>query len=209
VLSDSAITRLMAAIDGYPATKVFLAYHEPWWRARGLRAGRSASDLPLRSCYYFGTERRRALGSAGGNSLLMAAYADDDDSRYWSGYERARTDGPRPAPADEDLAATLRQQLELIHGLRVPEPYWSAVVNWSADPFGAAWHLWNVGARSADLIPLARRPVAGLNLHICGEAWSARQGWVEGALTTAERLMEEVFGLPRPAWLSAGAYLGP
>jgi hypothetical protein len=34
-----------------------------------------------------------------------------------------------------------------------------------------------------------------------GEAYSYGQGWVEGALDTAESMIEDFFGLKRPAWL--------
>jgi hypothetical protein len=38
------------------AFKLLLAYERPWWRALGLVAGRSVTDLPIRQVYYFGTE---------------------------------------------------------------------------------------------------------------------------------------------------------
>ena len=52
------------------------------------------------------------------------------------------------------------------------------------------------------------QPITGLTsdriaerVFLCGEAYSVSQGWVEGALNTAERMLEEHFGLPRPAWV--------
>ena len=35
-----------------------------------------------------------------------------------------------------------------------------------------------------------------------GEAYSFDQGWVEGALDTAESMLQDFFGLPCPNWLS-------
>jgi hypothetical protein len=42
----------------------------------------------------------------------------------------------------------------------------------------------------------------------CGEAYSDHQGWVEGALYVAERMLEEHFNLERPSWLDPSYYLG-
>jgi hypothetical protein len=54
-----------------------------------------------------------------------------------------------------------------------------------------------------------RRPIPDANLHVCGESWSTGQGWVIGALNTAERVLERQFGLGRPSWLPRSVYLGP
>lgn len=48
-----------------------------------------------------------------------------------------------------------------------------------------------------------RRPVADCDLFICGEAYSCAQGWTEGALESAEAMLEEHFGLDRPGWAGA------
>ena len=46
-----------------------------------------------------------------------------------------------------------------------------------------------------------RHPVADQEIYIVGEAYSYEQGWVEGALNTAESMLEQFFGLSKPAWL--------
>ena len=50
-------------------------------------------------------------------------------------------------------------------------------------------------------MPKIRQPVPGEDVFVCGEAYSINQGWVEGALHTAELMLEEHFGLDRPKWL--------
>jgi lysine 2-monooxygenase len=59
------------------------------------------------------------------------------------------------------------------------------------------------------VIPRIRKPLADANLYVCGEAWSTSQGWVEGALNTSERVLQDHLGLPRPPWLGPGVQLGP
>ena len=54
-----------------------------------------------------------------------------------------------------------------------------------------------------------RQPVPGANVHLCGEAYSASQGWVEGAINTAERVLDTQFGMKRPSWVSPSYSFGP
>ncbi len=52
------------------------------------------------------------------------------------------------------------------------------------------------GARvQRDRAARAEEPV-----YLCGEAYSRYQGRVEGALATAEDLLQSKFGLPSPSW---------
>ena len=44
------------------------------------------------------------------------------------------------------------------------------------------------------------------NLHLIGEVFSHNQGWTEGALETAEHLLQEVMGFERPQWLDKKDY---
>jgi monoamine oxidase len=47
------------------------------------------------------------------------------------------------------------------------------------------------------------KPVPTVPVYVCGEAYSNGQGWVEGALETAELVLQEHFGLGAPAWVPA------
>ncbi len=79
--------------------------------------------------------------------------------------------------------------------------------DWSRDPFGGAYHTWRVGERSWEVMPRIRKPLPG-PLFICGEAWSLDQGWINGALQTAERVLRDHFGLQQPGWLPGSVPLG-
>jgi len=47
-------------------------------------------------------------------------------------------------------------------------------------------------------------------VHICGESYANQQGWVEGALTSAEHVVQRYFNLPTPPWLGPQDYfIGP
>jgi monoamine oxidase len=91
----------------------------------------------------------------------------------------------------------------------VPDPYWAVAADWRAEPFQGASHRWAVGARSWEVVPFLRRPDPSIPIHICGEAWSDHQGWVEGALRSAERVVRDELGVLAPPWLARDAFLGP
>jgi monoamine oxidase len=63
--------------------------------------------------------------------------------------------------------------------------------DWSKEPFGGAAHCWRPGADSVGArqrlaaFGLRGRPDAK-NIHVCGEAYSGFQGFIEGSLATAE-----------------------
>jgi hypothetical protein len=78
--------------------------------------------------------------------------------------------------------------------------------DWSAPPFGGAAHVWLPGERAdkaassatagCPLIAFSLRGRAAggyaQNVHVCGEAYSGFQGFIEGALRTAEEVVETI-----------------
>jgi lysine 2-monooxygenase len=191
----------LASVTVHPAAKLFLAYDRAWWRDAGLRARRTVSDLPLSKTYYF--DRPEVAGSET-PGLLLASYCDGPSRDAWLALwdGRGLPDDPGPYDADgrwERYAATERQVAEAQRHLRtlherddLPEPSGSAFVDWGADPFGGAWHLWNPGVRSWEVMEELLRPLGERDLYVCGEAYSRSQGWIEGALETAEQVVSRL-----------------
>ena len=79
--------------------------------------------------------------------------------------------------------------------------------DWSAPPFGGAAHVWpprdpntaSPGRNTDDtLVAFSLRgradAVYARNVHICGEAYSDFQGFIEGALRTAEDVVQTIIG---------------
>ena len=54
--------------------------------------------------------------------------------------------------------------------------------------------------RSWEVIPRVEAPLAGL--YVTGEAFSTNQGWVEGALDSAEDVLQTRLGLAPPPLVS-------
>ncbi|MBM3668014.1 MAG: FAD-dependent oxidoreductase, partial [Actinobacteria bacterium] len=193
------------AVTTVPLFHLLLAYERPWWEQLGIADGRSATDLPIQSCFYFGADPDT------GRALAMVGYSSAEAIELWDSYLRPGPPDAEPAPAEPpaEMLVEVTRQLGLLHGIDVPAPYWAQLMDWRGGEFGGASHRWAVGARSWEVIPRMRRPVDGLPVHVCGEAWSGLQGWNEGALRSAERVLRDELELPAPEWMSADAYLGP
>ena len=73
-----------------------------------------------------------------------------------------------------------------------------AIRDWSKDSYiGAACHAWRHGVKSWEV--RERLQAFGLhdapevkNVHICGEAYSDYQGFIEGALRSAEAVVKAI-----------------
>jgi lysine 2-monooxygenase len=214
------VSELREDVLSQAAFKLFLGYESPWWRAIGVRAGRSITDLPIRQVYYFGTERDQPGGHPDNhNSLLMASYNDIGTVPFWKATEndepfqghRVRFLRPKepPVPPSHDpvtqsMVCLAQNQLREMHGqVTLPQPYTAIYHDWTDDPYGGGWHEWKAGVKYIDVMPDIRKPVRTEKVYICGEAYSNCQGWVEGALQTAEKMLQDHFQLVRPDWLPA------
>ncbi len=209
-----------------PAFKLFLGYQYPWWRELGLHAGRSITDSPLRQTYYFGTEGEQpGADPANLSSLLMVSYNDLQSVPFWRGFEAdSPFEGHRsshlapgvcPIPpsqftATRGMVSMAQHLVREVHGLKTLPPPFSAIYHdWTDEPYGGGWHKWKPGVRFDEVARRMRCPIPGEAVHICGEAYSNYQGWVEGALQTSELMLEEHFQLPRPTWVPSDYDLGP
>ncbi|MFT6779236.1 MAG: monoamine oxidase [Paraglaciecola sp.] len=204
------------------AFKMFMAYEQPWWRSLGLVAGRSVTDLPIRQTYYMGTECEQDGGEPTMNSLLMASYNDIETIPFWKGLEKGtafvgfqpnrtecKYEDKEIVPQHEfqitqEMVDAAQLQISVLHNQKgLPKPYSAVYQEWSDNPYGGGWHEWKAGYRIDKIMCQMRHPVADQDIYIVGEAYSYEQGWVEGALNTAESMLEEFFELKIPNWLTS------
>ncbi len=224
VLEQPEVSRLIGSVISQAAFKLFLAYPYPWWKPLGVEFGRSITDMPLRQTFYFQTEGLQpGADPTNMNSLMMVSYNDLGSVPFWKALEEGDPFGGRRnlfAPAHKEVPAheftvtsqmvdAAQQQVREIHGLRfVPEPYSAVYHDWSEDPFGAGWHAWKAGFKFWELMKQVRQPSPKEDVFVCGEAYSINQGWVEGALQTADLVLQEHFGMKPPQWLTPGYNFG-
>lgn len=180
-----------------------------------VQSGRSVTDLPVRQTYYW--PKSDGSPATSGESMLLASYDDGNNIGFWDGLrpQRSQTwklglqhpkiDNPfigvarnknpewdkyeAPEPMVEEVA----RQLQLMHGLsHTPEVKTAAFRDWGEDPFGGGWNSWNIGVKSWEVRDKITNPIDNLPLYICGEAYSDAQGWVEGALQTADIMLSKI-----------------
>jgi monoamine oxidase len=103
--------------------------------------------------------------------------------KNWEGEERQHVPDPHQTTEMERL-------LLRMHGLnQASELLDATVADWSE----GGVHLWNVGSKSWEIMPKMVQPIGDdVPCYICGEAYSTYQTWVEGALQTADFVVEKL-----------------
>ncbi len=116
---------------------------------------------------------------------------DDDEENTDPGNEEGSVWGQYRA--SRRMVAEVARQLQQIHDLNfTPAVRNAAFRDWGDDPFGGGWNSWNIGVKSWEVKKKIINPIEGVPLYICGEAYSDAQGWVEGALQTADMMLAKL-----------------
>lgn len=215
------VRRLIESVQPVPLYKLALCYRQRWWEKLGITQGRSITDLPIRQCYYL-------AGGDGSDAGFIIIYNDGQDKGALAPLRGDPQAYPSPLghdvpthahdecehdalqawcdhPAPASLVKEAHRQLLAMHGLEDhPDlmPYAAAYRDWQTDPYGGGANFW---PRHVDSHQVARQiiqPLIDLPIYICGEAYSHAQGWVEGALATAEHMLQRHLGLKPPSYLA-------
>ena len=182
-----------------------------------VEAGRSVTDLPVRQTYYW--PKNNGKPAVKGEAMLLASYDDGTNIGFWDGLRPQRKQAWREGlphakiekpflgevpkgqadldwyeyTAPEPMVAEVARQLQLMHGLsHTPVVKNAAFRDWGEDPFGGGWNSWNIGVKSWEVKKQIIKPIGNVPLYICGEAYSDAQGWVEGALQTADMMLQKL-----------------
>jgi monoamine oxidase len=229
VLESSKVQHLLGSVQPIALYKMFIGYHYPWWEKAGVTQGRSFTDLPVRQCYYWANNQTPMPGPNSTNAMIMV-YDDSTNVDFWGGlrmspakrvhFQRKTSAAAAQVSTKNPFEARLRQnwqgheapkllvqethrQLMALHNVQyAPDPVEAAYADWSDEPYGGAVHLWNRGYKSWELVDEITQPVRDFPCYICGEAFSTNQTWAEGALQTAEIVLQKRFGLDAPAWVT-------
>ena len=204
------IRRAIDSLVAQQLCKVNLYYTHAWWRDHSetrlpqVRNGGSFTTQPLGSVYVFDPIK----GEDFNGPAALTIYCDWAKTDFWAQLQeigpmfdsQLQREHGAASPqvlfaASVPLVAEATVQLrELFRVIAVPQPVLTSYRLWSgAHEFGHAYHQW---ARGADERAVMRDIVSPMaNVFVCNEAFSDDQGWVNGSLRSADRVLAEGFGL--------------
>ncbi|MFI4955728.1 MAG: flavin monoamine oxidase family protein [Gammaproteobacteria bacterium] len=208
LFSDPEIDNILrSAKSSIPAQKLFFVYDHPWWEEMGLSQGRVQTDLTAQQVYYWGStpEAAMLLASYKDTPATWQEHCDDPKAMFHN-----RDEVPVEVQAPQCVVDMIEAELKQIHSdPHLPMPHTVLYRDWTPLPIGGAFHRWNVGFKSWELIPKIRKPYEHLNLYITGDNYARGTGWIEVALNSSEKLVTTHFGLERARWIPADYDLGP
>jgi len=197
------------SVRGMRLMKIVLYYDDPWWEDGSIEQptfqyGASFTDLPLNAVYPFGS----ITGDPEKSAAALTIYCGDVKINHWEGLQnlqppfdselqRAHKEGPHAMPPASQ-AVVDEAQLQLLRLFDVkslPDPVLTSYRLWSHDNiYGDAYHMWGLDANDAEIIPRMVQPIP--NLYTAGEAYSDAQGWVNGAMRSADLVLQDkAFGI--------------
>ncbi len=210
--TNRVVRALIESVTPIPLFKIALAYRTRWWEKLGITKGQTVTDLPIRQCYYWPIEDPKTKHG------VILVYDDGSDLDYWAALRSTKHGGIFKNAEATNGAAThlphwndfgapklmveeVHRQLLEIHGVKpraTIEPFSAAFMDWGTDPFGGGANFWPLHVKSHDVARKILQPMPTEPVYVCGDAYSHAQGWVEGALATAEEMLQGYFGLAAP-----------
>lgn len=209
---------LQAATD-QQLLKINLYFPRAWWRTidRPVAYGPSFSDLPVGSVYpFYALEPRMAQDDVtepppAHLPAALTIYCDWDNANFWRGLQESSTafssslqkkystrDPQRIFPASEAVVEEALRLFSVLYStpaLDIPEPIMTSFRLWDGESdFGYAVHQWGLGAKDDAVMQALANPVG--DIYTCGEAFSDMQGWVNGALRSADLALDAMDGIP-------------
>jgi hypothetical protein len=193
------IGRLIESVIPIPLFKCFFVTKDPWWNAQTPPQTR-ASSVPTRELHYYYREE------GGQRRGMVMVYGDRPSMHYWQPFivkephVRAELNQDKRLPEYYLKYLSLQAQTGTVQeGQTLPsELTCFGIRDWSREPFEAGCHIWKPGIQVENALrelsafsPSGSGSGRGI-LHVCGEAYSDFQGFIEGALRTTLAAVEKV-----------------
>ncbi len=176
------IQKLLGSVLEIPLLKCFFVVENPWWQENIPNEG--VTRFPARELHYYKQDGK-------GNIMV---YADRPYINFWSKYVTGDYQAQAEVAGNPELPLQFARQL----GLDFHDIIACGIRDWGREPYGAACHLWKPGVQFWKVMEvLTAFPLiegATPNIHICGEAFSDYQGFMEGAVRTAHQVMIQIQG---------------
>jgi len=193
------IGELVDSVIPIPLVKCFFVNENPWWNEFTPPQTR-ASSTPAREIHY--TFREDGSSKSG----MVMVYGDQPSMHYWTPFVQQKEHPNAELNLDQRLVeGYLRYLRSNPDNTDVKEIEAEAkliscfgIRDWSREPFEAGCHIWKAGVRVEEAIKeltafsLYGASPSNKNIHICGEAYSDFQGFIEGGLRTALKVIKHI-----------------
>ncbi|MGB9939016.1 flavin monoamine oxidase family protein [Methanosarcina sp.] len=198
-LLPQSIGELVDSVIPIPLVKCFFVNENPWWD-EFTPAQTRASSTPAREIHY--GFRDDGTGKRG----IVMVYGDPPSMRYWTPFVKQQEHLKAELNFDKRLVEGYLQYLRSnpdstdIKEIEAEAELISCfgIRDWSREPFEAGCHIWKPGVRAEEAIKeltafsLQYGSSSNKNIHICGEAYSDFQGFIEGGLRTALQVINHI-----------------
>lgn len=189
----TAVTDSLSAVKPFHMTWACCVVKNHWWDADTLPG--NGDRTPVRAVHF---EVNPEVPDHG----MVMFYCDEPWNNYWRNLLEDE-DGNLLFEQVEPLTNTgtrLRRVLEraiqtTFDRTELPEIVEWGIRDWSLPPYGGGAHLWEPGVDTEQVMRTLEAFSLGsaqANVHICGEAYSNCQGFMEGALRSAERVLAAI-----------------
>jgi monoamine oxidase len=195
----------LGAVFGFPLLKFFFTVKERWWDEDEARTNRYATMIPTRELHY----RKSSLKDS--KKGIIMVYTDRPALTFWSNYIKASKDSktipsgiqskPDIFPPDENLPL-IKKALQYLkeNGVRkdLGDIEFYGIRDWGRRPYVGAAHSWYPQRKPWEILKRlsafgSNDNVEGLkNIHICGEAYSDYQAFIEGALRSSAHVLHTI-----------------
>lgn len=192
-----AIGHLIEGVIPVPLVKCFFVTKKPWWNATTKPQTRSSS-VPCRELHYYFREQDNEKRG------MVMVYGDAPSLNYWQPFVKNEPHQKAEINQNEQLIEQYLKYLSINPATNSTKQQEAQAItcfgirDWSREPFEAGCHVWKPNVRVDESIAaLAGFNLAGSSLehqqiHICGEAYSDFQGFIEGGLRTALTVVKQI-----------------
>ena len=202
---SAAVKRVYDSTVGEACVKIILYFNNDWWNKfdDAILFGPNSTDLPCGFVYpyYKQVKGERDEGNIQGpNQAALTIYCGSTRAKFWREFQRKgqkfhstlQRENSGLIPASELVVSEAINQLKKVFNVEVvPNPILTSFRSWDGEgDHGYAYHYWGLGVDDLNLE--TAQPVEGMNIYFCSEAWSGYQGYVEGALMSAENVYNKI-----------------
>lgn len=165
--------------------KLFVVFtNPPYDGSRIPKANTSACKIQCRELHYYFDDTT--------NQGMIQIYGDYPSINFWNSFMRnsafiSSQDHESEYPL---LEKHIRKVLHTLFPNSDCEVLHYSMINWTNEPYNTGVHFWRPGYKSNEVIEKLYQ--IG-NVHVCGEAFSSYQGFIEGALLSVDKVIHSEF----------------